>query len=179
MECYDDESTGRHQFLGKFTTTFDKLFFVKEFELIDESNKKKGYINSGIIEIIAEIEKDTIPPQVLEVLKKITKTDVIKMQLRGKSIAKKDLMGQSDPYLVLYRSNKNGGNPIQFHKTEVVEDDANPLWKAFTIPVLQMSGGNLDAEITIECYDSDTLGKDKLIGKCTVPFRKVNFCLAR
>uniref|UniRef100_A0A8C6GZK1 C2 domain-containing protein n=1 Tax=Mus spicilegus TaxID=10103 RepID=A0A8C6GZK1_MUSSI len=60
--------------------------------------------------------------------------DAVLMQFCANTLDKEDFFGKSDPFLVFYRSNKDGSFTI-CHKTEVVKNTINPVWQAFKISV--------------------------------------------
>ncbi len=122
---------------------------------------------------------------------------------RAKDLDKKDLIGSSDPFLVISRTNninntENDNNTTKkptkganstsnktrlerIYQTEVIKNTLNPEWKAFTLSLHELwplystninSNSNsppsvMDILIDIDCYDSDGVGKDDLIGSCS------------
>src|SRR4051812_31431130 len=76
-----------------------------------------------------------------------------------------------DPYLVFYRMSSTGSK-TEVHRTEVIKNNLNPEWKPFTLPVKDLTAGDVhNAMILIECYDED-MASDDIIGKFEV--RKFN-----
>jgi hypothetical protein len=62
--------------------------------------------------------------------------------------------GKSDPYLKILRPLKDGQTE-EVYKTETVSNTLNPEWKSFTVSILALCNGNLDAPLLIECWDYD------------------------
>ena len=60
--------------------------------------------------------------------------DELELQFLGKKLDKKDFFGSSDPFLQFLRSNE-GGNYTLVHKTEHINNNVNPTWKPFKIPL--------------------------------------------
>lgn len=50
--------------------------------------------------------------------------------------------GKSDPFLKFYK--KSGDDWLPVHKTEMIKDDLNPVWKPFQISVKRLCGSNLE-----------------------------------
>jgi sterol 3beta-glucosyltransferase len=88
--------------------------------------------------------------------KKLLFIDVIE----GKDLASKDVMGASDPFVVL-----KVGNHKQH--TEVIDNNANPVWKE----TLWFEVDDSDM-IELECWDKDPVGKD-LIGRAHIAVKSV------
>uniref|UniRef100_A0A8C2CFT5 Copine VIII n=1 Tax=Cyprinus carpio TaxID=7962 RepID=A0A8C2CFT5_CYPCA len=95
------------------------------------------------------------------------------MQFCGNKLDKKDFFGKSDPFLVFYRSNKDGTFTI-CHKTEVVKNTLDPVWQAFKIPVRALCNGDYDRAIKIEVYDWDRDGGHDYIGEFSTSYRELS-----
>ncbi len=90
--------------------------------------------------------------------------DELTLQFIGKKLDKKDFFGSSDPFLSFFRSNE-GGNYTLVHKTEHINNNVNPTWKKFSIPIRTLCNGDLDRNIKVECYDHNNSGNHSLIGE--------------
>lgn len=88
--------------------------------------------------------------------------------MRARNVDKMDAIGASDPFLVIHRISATG-KPVEIYKSEVIDDNLNPEWNSFTLPVKDITGGGdiNGSLLLIECWDEDNLGKD-LIGKAQV-----------
>ncbi|KAA8521589.1 hypothetical protein F0562_012262 [Nyssa sinensis] len=75
-----------------------------------------------------------------------------------------DLMGKSDPYVVLIMKKSE-----QKNKTRVVNDSLNPVWNQ-TFDFVVEDG--LHDLLILEVWDHDTFGKDKM-GKCIMTLTRV------
>uniref|UniRef100_A0A3B4Y2P5 Copine-9-like n=1 Tax=Seriola lalandi dorsalis TaxID=1841481 RepID=A0A3B4Y2P5_SERLL len=98
---------------------------------------------------------------------------VTTMQLCANKLDKKDFFGKSDPFLVFYRSNEDGTFTI-CHKTEVIKNNLNPVWKSFTIPVRALCNGDYDRSVKVDVYDWDRDGSHDFIGEFTTSYRELS-----
>uniref|UniRef100_A0A8B9LUG3 Copine Va n=1 Tax=Astyanax mexicanus TaxID=7994 RepID=A0A8B9LUG3_ASTMX len=98
--------------------------------------------------------------------------DCVTMQFCANKLDKKDFFGRSDPFMVFYRSNEDGTFTI-CHKTEVVKNTLNPVWKPFSIPVRALCNGDYDRSIKVEIYDWDRDGSHDFIGEFTTSYKEL------
>jgi len=73
------------------------------------------------------------------------------------------MLGKSDPYLKFLAVPKVG-KPVEVWKTEVINNDLNPLWKPFAVDMHKLCNGDLDASFIIQCWDKDVMTSDDMIG---------------
>ncbi|CAL4142232.1 unnamed protein product [Meganyctiphanes norvegica] len=106
---------------------------------------------SGTLKIIAEEISNT--------------KEIITINFIGSDLDKKDLIGNSDPFLIFHRSNDMDDYTV-VHKTEVIKNTLNPVWKPIVIPARTLCAGDHNRSIWIECYDYDFDGGHDLIGEC-------------
>ncbi|KAJ7360434.1 hypothetical protein OS493_015535 [Desmophyllum pertusum] len=99
-------------------------------------------------------------------------SDEVYLQFRAEKLDKKDFLGKSDPYLELARS-KEDGTFVVVHRTEVIQNNLNPKWKPFQIPVQQLCNGDYDRTIRISCFDWDSDGSHDFIGTFTTNLREM------
>eukprot|EP01118_Nematostelium_gracile_P014353 TRINITY_DN556_c0_g1_i2.p1 TRINITY_DN556_c0_g1~~TRINITY_DN556_c0_g1_i2.p1 ORF type:complete len:528 (+),score=164.45 TRINITY_DN556_c0_g1_i2:60-1643(+) len=96
---------------------------------------------------------------------------VVSFKLSASNLDKKDFLGKSDPYLIIHRGDVNGSfTPI--HKTEMIKQNLNPVWKEFTIPSGRLCS-DPNQPIKIECFDWDKDGGDDLIGEFTTTLNEL------
>ncbi|KAI3762536.1 hypothetical protein L1987_52966 [Smallanthus sonchifolius] len=92
------------------------------------------------------------------------------MTLRSRSMTLKlhgrngydDRLSKSDPFLRISRI-VEAGNPIPMCKTEVVNNNLDPLWKPLCITMQQYV--SKDNPLVIECFDFNSNGNHTFIGK--------------
>lgn len=79
--------------------------------------------------------------------------------IEAKDVPKMDVIGESDPYLVL-KTNKSN----QEYKTAYVRDTKNPVWnEKFSIQITS----SMDEILTVTMYDKDLM-KDDIISHCII-----------
>uniref|UniRef100_A0A9J7YH58 Copine VIII n=1 Tax=Cyprinus carpio carpio TaxID=630221 RepID=A0A9J7YH58_CYPCA len=162
FDLYDldskSENLSKHDFLGQMCCTLGEVVGSQgsrmERSLVGIPGK-----NCGTIIVKAE-ELGNCRESVL-------------MQFCGNKLDKKDFFGKSDPFLVFYRSNKDGTFTI-CHKTEVVKNTLDPVWQAFKIPVRALCNGDYDRAIKIEVYDWDRDGGHDYIGEFSTSYRELS-----
>lgn len=103
--------------------------------------------------------------------------DVVFLQFRAEKLDKKDFFGKSDPYLEFARAKEDGGF-IVVHRTEVIQNNLNPRWKSFEIPVNMICNGDYDRVIKVSCFDWDSDGSHDFIGSFTTNLREMS-CIQR
>ncbi|GFZ02817.1 calcium-dependent phospholipid-binding Copine family protein [Actinidia rufa] len=83
------------------------------------------------------------------------------MTFRCSHLENKDLFSLSDPFLRISRIVESGGS-VPICKTEVVNNNLNPIWKPLTLTMQQF--GSKDNPLVIECFDFNNCGNHVLIG---------------
>ena len=88
----------------------------------------------------------------------------VKIQFKGIKLDNKDFLGKSDPYYILKKKMPNGDWSLVY-KSEYIENDLNPTWKAMEKPMSEICNGDFQRHLKIEVYDYDSNGSDDLIGE--------------
>ncbi|XP_060949436.1 copine-3-like [Limanda limanda] len=91
----------------------------------------------------------------------ITDTRVAEFEVSGRRMDKKYLWW-SDPFLELYKQTETGWQLA--HRTEVVHNNLNPIWRPFRISMRSLCGGDVEKPIKVDCYDHRVSGSHDLIG---------------
>ncbi|XP_034429038.1 copine-3-like isoform X1 [Hippoglossus hippoglossus] len=91
----------------------------------------------------------------------ITDTRVADFEVSGRRMDKKYLWW-SDPFLEFYKQTETGWQLA--HRTEVVYNNLNPIWRPFRIPMRSLCGGDVEKPIKVYCYDHRVSGSHDLIG---------------
>ncbi|XP_076919316.1 protein BONZAI 3-like [Bidens hawaiensis] len=86
----------------------------------------------------------------------------IEMKLRSSNLDNKDHFSKSDPFLRISRV-VEAGNPIPVCKTEVVNNNLDPVWKPLCITMQQYV--SKDNPLIIECFDFNSNGNHTFMGK--------------
>ncbi|CAL8293246.1 unnamed protein product [Lota lota] len=68
----------------------------------------------------------------------------------------------SDPFLEFHKQTEAGWQLA--HRTEVVKNNLNPIWRPFHIPVQSLCGGHVEKPIRVDCYDHYMNGAHNIIG---------------
>lgn len=88
------------------------------------------------------------------------------MSFSAKKLDNKDFMGKSDPYLEVLKQSPDGSWQAA-HRTEVIKNTLNPVWRPFSLPVHTLCSGDQDRPIKFIVYDWDKDGSHDLIGEFT------------
>lgn len=153
FKVYDVDSESpdlrEHDFLGQATCTLGELVAnlgkQTKYQLWGLAGEKLGAILLTVDEVVDSMK-------------------VIDMQWKGSNLDKKDMFGKSDPFLTFYRATEDYSFTVVF-RSEVIKNTLNPTWQPFTIRLDQLSGGDDDRTIKVECYDWDWDGSHDLIGE--------------
>ncbi|CAG5895592.1 unnamed protein product [Menidia menidia] len=91
-----------------------------------------------------------------------TDNRVVTFDVSARKLDKKDFFGKSDPFLEFYRQTDTGWQLA--HRTEVVKNNLNPIWKPFRIPMQALCGGDVEKSVKVECFDYNNSGSHDFIG---------------
>ncbi|XP_017293335.1 copine-3 isoform X2 [Kryptolebias marmoratus] len=91
-----------------------------------------------------------------------TDNRVVAFESAARKLDKKDFFGKSDPFLEIYKQTETGWQLA--HRTEVVKNNLNPVWKPFRIRIQLLCGGDVEKPIKVECYDYNNSGSHDCIG---------------
>ncbi|KAM6454545.1 copine-3 isoform 1-T2 [Liasis olivaceus] len=134
-------------FLGEFECTLGQIVSSKTLTrpLMLRNGRPAG---KGVITISAEEIKDN---------------RVVILEVEARKLDNKDLFGKSDPYLEFHKQTSEG-KWVMVHRTEVIKNNLNPVWRPFKISLNSLCYGDMDKAIKVECYDYDNDGSHDLIG---------------
>ncbi|KAM6908752.1 copine-3-like isoform 2-T3 [Lycodopsis pacificus] len=150
FEVYDiDSENGSLQdadFLGELECTLGQVVSSRKLTrpLVMKNKTPAG---KGTISICAEERTDN---------------RVVEFEAAGRKLDKKDFFGKSDPFLEFYKQTETGWQLA--HRTEVVKNNLNPIWRPFRIPLQSLCGGDVEKSIKVECYDYNNSGSHDFIG---------------
>ncbi|XP_059663482.1 protein BONZAI 3-like [Cornus florida] len=88
--------------------------------------------------------------------------NAVEMTFHCSNLDNKDLFSKSDPFLRVSRIVETGIT-VPICKTEVVNNNLNPIWKPLCLTMQQF--GSKDNPLVIECFDFNSSGNHVLIGK--------------
>ncbi|XP_071410323.1 copine-3 isoform X2 [Pithys albifrons albifrons] len=83
-----------------------------------------------------------------------------------------DFFGKSDPYLEFHKQTGDG-SWVMVHRTEVIKNNLNPVWRPFKISLNSLCYSDMDKSIKVECYDYDNDGSHDLIGSFQTTMSKL------
>ncbi|CAH1421718.1 unnamed protein product [Lactuca virosa] len=136
-------------FLGEATCLLSEIMTLRSRSMTLKLHGKEGHIGDfGSITVHAE---ETIDSKI-----------ATEMRLRCSNLDNKDLFSKSDPFLRISRVVESG-NPVPICKTEVVNNNLDPVWKPLCITLQQYT--SKANPLVIECFDFNSSGNHTLIGK--------------
>ncbi|CAL8259959.1 unnamed protein product [Merluccius merluccius] len=146
-----------HDFLGEFICTLGVIVSNKKLlrPLILANGKPAG---KGTITITAQ---------------ELSDNRIITLSLSGRKLDKKDFFGKSDPYLEFHKPGEDG-KWMLVHRTEVIKKTLDPVWKAFTVPLISLCNGDVHRNIKVLCYDYDNDGGHDFIGEFQTTVTKMS-----
>nr|XP_039249709.1 copine-3-like [Styela clava] len=135
-------------FLGKLKCTLGNIVSAKTYQqaLMLKGKKQAG---KSLIKIVAE---------------EISDNNELALTVKGSKLDNKDFMGKSDPFLEFWRENDDKTWSLA-HRTEVVKNSLDPVWKTMTIPMHSLCKGNYSNKIKVICSDWDDDGGHDVIGE--------------
>ncbi|XP_061167969.1 copine-8-like isoform X2 [Saccostrea echinata] len=159
FEIYDVDSPKQalsgHDFLGRLECSLGEIVGASSGRMDAKLQGSKG---RG--QIIVRAEEMSASKELLT------------LHFSGTKLDKKDFLGKSDPFLILYKANEDRSFTA-VHKTEVIKNTLNPTWRPFQIPVAKLCNGDYDRTVKIECYDWDSDGSHDFIGDFTTNVREL------
>ncbi|NP_001085407.1 copine I S homeolog isoform X1 [Xenopus laevis] len=146
VEVSDDD------FLGGYQCTLGQIVSSQKIKGPLELKQGKP-AGKGTITIIAEEIKDT---------------RVINLEVEARNLDNKDFLGKSDPFLELFKQG-DGGSWQLVYRSEVINNNLNPTWKKFSVPLQTFCGGDMNKPIKVSISDHDDSSDFDLIGEfeCT------------
>eukprot|EP00075_Anas_platyrhynchos_P016778 XP_027306031.1 copine-3 [Anas platyrhynchos] len=143
-------------FLGEFECTLGQIVSSKTITkpLVLKNGRPAG---KGSITITAEEVKDN---------------RVVLFEVEARKLDNKDFFGKSDPYLEFHKQTGDG-NWVMVHRTEVIKNNLNPVWRPFKISLNSLCYSDMDKSIKVECYDYDGDGSHDLIGSFQTTMSKL------
>uniref|UniRef100_A0A673Y1Y4 Copine-2 n=1 Tax=Salmo trutta TaxID=8032 RepID=A0A673Y1Y4_SALTR len=146
-----------HDFLGEYICTLGVIVSNKKLHrsLTLANGKPAG--------------KGTITITALE----LSDNRLITLTLYGRKLDKKDFFGKSDPYLEFHKQGDDGKWTL-VHRTEVIKNTLDPVWKPFTVPLISLCDGDVDRSIKVLCYDYDNDGSHDFIGEFQTTVTKMS-----
>ncbi|XP_037612363.1 copine-3-like isoform X1 [Sebastes umbrosus] len=136
---------GDDDFLGELECTLGQIVSSRQMTR-SLLLKNKAPAGRGTITICAE---------------EITDTRVANLEVSARRLDKKFLWW-SDPFLEFFKQTETGWQLA--HRTEVVSNNLNPIWRPFRISLRSLCGGDVERPVKVDCYDHHVNGSHDLIG---------------
>ncbi|KAJ8396145.1 hypothetical protein AAFF_G00022180 [Aldrovandia affinis] len=76
---------------------------------------------------------------------------VVSFEVEARKLDNKDFFGKSDPFLEFYRQTESGWELA--HRTEVIENSLDPVWRPFRIPLQSLCGCNEEQTVKVHFID--------------------------
>eukprot|EP00127_Corallochytrium_limacisporum_P005789 Clim_evm7s211 gene=Clim_evmTU7s211 len=89
----------------------------------------------------------------------------VHMLLTGSGLDKKDTFGKSDPYVEIFRKNKDG-EWVKIFKSEKIKKTLNPRWARISMSASRLCFGDWTTPLRFEVFDYDKSSDPDLIGVC-------------
>uniref|UniRef100_A0AAR2L7A6 Copine-2 n=1 Tax=Pygocentrus nattereri TaxID=42514 RepID=A0AAR2L7A6_PYGNA len=127
-----------HDFLGEFVCTLGVIVSNKKLHrpLTLANGKPAG---KGAVTITAQ---------------ELSDNRIITLSMCGRKLDKKDFFGKSDPYLEFHKQGEDG-KWMLVHRTEVIKNTLDPVWKPFTVPLISLCNGDVDRNIKVGLMPSE------------------------
>ncbi|MED6159590.1 Protein BONZAI 3 [Stylosanthes scabra] len=138
-------------FLGRASCTLSEIVTKHSRSITLKLQNKTGHGGSRTLGALTVHAEETIASRT-----------AIEMILRCSHLDNKDIFSKSDPFLRISRVVESGGS-VPICKTEVINNNLNPTWKAVTLSSSQF--GSKENPLLIECFDFNSSGDHVFIGK--------------
>ncbi|KAI9160698.1 hypothetical protein LWI28_010777 [Acer negundo] len=92
----------------------------------------------------------------------VASKSAVEISFRCSQLENVDLFSKSDPFLRISRIVESGDS-IPICKTEVINNNLNPIWRPITLSMQQY--GSKENPLIIDCFDFNTIGNHVLLGK--------------
>ncbi|KAK6777810.1 hypothetical protein RDI58_024528 [Solanum bulbocastanum] len=137
-------------FLGEGSCVLSEIVTKRNRSLTLDLHNRNDHVlkNLGQLTVLAE--------------ETVTSRTAVEMTLRCTNLENKDLFSKSDPFLRISRFVETGGS-VPICKTEVVDNNLNPIWRPACLTMQQFV--NKDSPLVIEYFDFNNSGNHVLIGK--------------
>jgi len=94
------------------------------------------------------------------------------MDISGKDLEKKDVLGKSDPYFTISKKTSNG-KWLKVYQSTIIKNTLNPDWTKIDIPLLQLNSCDDKKLLRFEVYDYDKESSSDYIGGFEATFEKI------
>ncbi|UIZ21322.1 hypothetical protein KXD40_000115 [Peronospora effusa] len=100
-------------------------------------------------------------------------SEAARLRFTATGLANMDgIFSKSDPFLVISRLREDGSY-TQVHRTETIDNNLNPNWKRFELPLQQLCNGDYKRPLSLQVFDEDRGGKSELIGQVQTTLEEI------
>ncbi|EGZ26295.1 hypothetical protein PHYSODRAFT_540811, partial [Phytophthora sojae] len=166
VEVYDQDSSSpdklkEQDFIGGAEFTLGQLMGAPgqsgSFLLTRGKNKSK---HQGSLLVRAEEVKAS--------------SETARLRFSATALANMDgMFSKSDPFLTISRLREDGSSWTQVHRTETIDNNLNPSWRRFDLPLQQLCNGDHRRPLRLEVFDEDRGGKFELIGQVQTTLEEI------
>ncbi|KAG1707360.1 hypothetical protein DVH05_026552 [Phytophthora capsici] len=101
-------------------------------------------------------------------------SEAVRLRFSATALANMDgMFSKSDPFLVISRLREDGSSWTQVHRTETIDNNLNPNWRRFELPMQQLCNGDYKRPLTLQVFDEDRGGKSELIGQVQTTLEEI------
>ncbi|CAM9203860.1 unnamed protein product [Lampetra fluviatilis] len=97
--------------------------------------------------------------------------DYVTLAFHALKLDDKDFFSKSDPFLEIFRLNDDGTQQL-VHRTEVIMDNLNPVWKPFKVSIQSLCCCDYERQLKCMVWDWDSSGKHDFIGEFYTTFHE-------
>ncbi|CAM9104353.1 unnamed protein product [Pylaiella littoralis] len=153
VKMYDDDKISDDDGLGKAEFTLGALMSAPGRTVTETLKDRSGRLAKGVMIVRGEEVASC--------------ADRCKLTIRGIKLPNKDgMFGKSDPFFIVSRLREDE-EWQQVHKSEVVMNDLNPLWKPQEMSVQALCNGDYLRPLRVEVWDWDRDGDHDCMGRLT------------
>jgi len=94
------------------------------------------------------------------------------MDITGKNLDKKDVIGKSDPYFVISKKTADG-KWLKVYQSSIIKSTLNPEWPKVDVPLIQLNSGDDKRLLRWDVFDWDKDSESDYIGGFEATFEEI------
>ncbi|XP_078158533.1 protein BONZAI 3-like isoform X3 [Carex rostrata] len=135
-------------YLGEASCVLSEIVTKQDRSVTLKLQKRPGMAHFGSLMVHAE--------------ETVTSKQAVELILRCTHLENKDTFSKSDPFIRISRT-VEGGASVPICKTEVINNNLNPVWRPVTLTTQQFY--SKENPLVIECFDFESSGNHVLLGR--------------
>ncbi|XP_027789117.2 copine-7 isoform X1 [Marmota flaviventris] len=96
----------------------------------------------------------------------------VELSFQARKLDDKDLFSKSDPFLELFRINRDGSEQLVY-RTEVVKNNLSPVWEPFKVSLSSLCSCEETRPLKGLVWDHDSRGRHDFIGEFSTTFAEM------